>query len=426
MFEKYEEKTCGDFEKEFPGISDLVKIHGNATYISRYWNEFKKISNKTQNFEEADIKRYFEYLFTKVVDPAVVKQNHKPKFFAIYFAQLYRTIDQDFPKIGDWIDSRCDELSSQRNCEKKPIIRTDFSKPVKPFQEKIWTKLCQMTQKQDGFTDAEMTTFFKLESETYNWKPEKLKAVKYLFRRFYLEKHGRHFNVDFPETCQFISQTLKSKRGGEEVHKAGNNPKPRSLSKKTRRYYESLWTNLCEKSKKEVGFTDDEMISFFKIESETKSWKPITIGIIYSMFIRLYQEKFGKSFKDDFPKTCIFIAEKTQQLERNFDGKENKNSNNLPQNNDSMNKSISKSNSNKNSEDDTRRSEVWKEFCNFTKKSEDFDEQNIIDFMQSETTKSQRMTKWLYPLAEAYTLKFDKDFWFEYPNVFRSLLKKEQ
>ena len=110
----------------------------------------------------------------------------------------------------------------------------------------------------------------------------------------------------------------------------------------------------------------------------------------------------------------------------NFDGKENKNSNNLLKHCESMNEtSISKSISLKNSEDNTRRLEVWKEFCNFTKKSENFDEKNIIDFMQSETTKSQKMKNWLYPLAEAYTLKFDKDFWFEYPNVFRSLLKKE-
>ena len=108
-----------------------------------------------------------------------------------------------------------------------------------------------------------------------------------------------------------------------------------------------------------------------------------------------------------------------------FDGKENVDTNNLPHNNDSMNETLNQSNSLKDSEDNTRRLEVWKEFCNFTKNSEDINEKHVIDFMKSEKTEHQRMTHWLYPLAEAYTLKFKKDFWLQFPNVFTTILTKE-
>ena len=173
--------------------------------------------------------------------------------------------------------------------------------------------------------------------------------------------------------------------------------------------------------KQYVGFTDSEMTSFLKFEAQTRNWQPKTLSSIQSAFRTLYQEKHERDFEEDFPKACSFIAEK---MKTNFDDKENEDTNNVPQNDDSMNKTP-ESNSLKDNEEDLRRLEVWQEFCNFTKKSEDFNEKHIIDFMQSEKTKSKKLTNWLYPLAEAYTLKFKKDFWLQFPNVFTTILSKE-
>ena len=69
------------------------------------------------------------------------------------------------------------------------------------------------------------------------------------------------------------------------------------------------------------------------------------------------------------------------------------------------------------------RLKVWYDFCEFTKKFKEFSENEIVEFVQSVGTNSNKMTSILYPLAEIYSMKFKTNFWTEYPNIFETFLK---
>ena len=439
-------------------------------HYERLWKKLCEMSHKQVGFSDSEMSSFFKsesennnwkprklrelkYAFTKLY-----KEKHGKDFkddfpeTCLFIRKSRKRIEYDIggkedqttdnlSQISDCINDTCNGTNSATSSENENSDRINLrhrepssrrivpknqegakkSIDLKKYQESFWMRFCQMTQKESDFTDSEIISFFKFELKTKKWKHTTLNQHLTIFRRLYREKHAKEFDEDFPEACQFVKDYVKKPRYNV-VSSKGTVTTKVARRKDRFMYFERIWKRLCEMTKKDVGFTDSEMTSFLKFEAQTRNWQPKTLCSIQSAFRTLYQEKHERNFEEDFPKACSFIAEK---MKTNFDDKENEDTNNVPQNDDSMNKTP-ESFSLRDNEEDLRRLEVWQEFCNFTKKSEDFDEKHIIDFMQSETTKSQRMTNWLYPLAEAYTLKFDKDFWFEYPNVFKYLLKKEQ
>ena len=446
---KYNEVTQRKFDIEFPKIRDVIRNHFllQENKTSPYWRQFKKsIAFKSdKDISEEDIKRHFEDLFKTYSDPSNVELSRKQKFFELYSAKLNRNIEEDFPNLNEWITSRCQEIKHSKLISLKEKSSNELSNNELPQngsknqmknvhersnQEIIWTKLCQGTKKVADFTDSEIIAFYKSEAETKKLKAAAVKNIQRALQKYYRVKFEKNFDEEFPEAFQFVTEYLKKHtRLKARSNNGGHNQGIGTLTKKKKKeqqFTENLWKKLCEMTNKEFGFTDSEMTAFFKLESEKNKWKSSTLKLHQSNFAKLYHKKLGRIFKKDFPKTYLFISKNMKNSKSVFDGKENKDTKNLPHNDDSVNETLNESNTLKDSEGNTRRSEVWKEFCNFTKKSEDFNEKHIIDFMQSEKTKSQRMTNWLYPLAEAYTLKVKDNFWLDFPNVFPAILEKER
>ena len=152
--------------------------------------------------------------------------------------------------------------------------------------------------------------FFKSEAETKNWKPLKIRSVHCALQDYYREKHDKNFNEDFPEACQFIAKFIRKQYRSKPQKSHGRHNQGigslTKIGKQSQKYTENLWKKLCEMTKKEIGFTDAEMISFFKLESKRNNWKPSTLFKHHRFFAKLYRKKCCRIFKKDFPKTYLY------------------------------------------------------------------------------------------------------------------------
>ena len=439
----------------------------------RIWMRLCQMTKKECDFTDSDMISFIKFELKTKKWKHTTFDKYVFHLRRLYREKLSKNFEEDFPEawqfVAEYVKKPRYNVANSKHKGFVPVTKRHKNYQIR-YHQNMWKKLCEMTKKEVGFTDSEMTSFFRIEFEKNKWKPSTLDAHRSAFRKLFREKHGKNFDNDFPETCLFITESMKkiaiSSKENENIANLSQNSDcinetynglksetnaenensgrinlryrkqsserivPKNVLKRSiyqRTYHEKFWKKLCQMTKKEVEFTDSEMTSFFRIESAKNNWKPASLAELRYAFGKLYQEKHGRKFDNDFPEACQFVLEYSKKHRskcKEFDTKENEDTNNLPQDKDCMNETYV-SNYLNDSEENMRRQEVWQEFCNFTKKSEDFNEKHIIGFMQSESAKPQRMTNWLYPLAEAYTLKFKKDFWLQFPNVFTTILTKE-
>ena len=374
---KYTEVTQGNFDLEFPKIRDVIRNHfilqEKATYL--YWNQFKKSIGfkRDKDINEEDIKRHFEDLLKTYSDPSNVELFRKQKFFDLYSAKLNRNIEEDFPNINEWITSRCQEIKISKLISLKVSLKERSLSELSCNERVYWSQLTKMTQKETNFTDSEMTAFFKLKSETC--KTNVIYSTYLIIKRILQAKFDIEFDEEFPESFKFIANNSQNIKNSNL-----------EADKKVKQHQ---WQKVCQHLNKEKGFTDIEMFSYFKSKSQISTKILITLK---NDIMHMYKKNLDKDFETDFPETCDFIqvtCDRTSEETR----------------------------------ENMTRLKVWYDFCEFTKKFTDFDKKEIVEFIQNAGNQSNKMTCLLYPFAEIYSMKFKKNFWTEYPNVFETFLK---
>ena len=242
----------------------------------------------------------------------------------------------------------------------------------------------------------------------------------------YNEETGKQFSSDFPnipinkkeiqtrfdnKNTEHGSNSLSEETYETKVESADTNTKSdycKSLSSTNKIEIEpqmpkinrrmgldkkEIWKQFCQFTKKNENFTQKEVAEFFESLLDSKRFSLNGLWRRMQDLAGAYNMKIGNKFSNDFPDVPITKTEiKIRFDEKNFE--------NSPQT-----KKILRA--------------AWKKFCKYTKKTENFVENEVIDFFESlmKRISFKELYKQMRLLVRAYFKETKRQFVDDFPNV---------
>ena len=169
------------------------------------------------------------------------------------------------------------------------------------------------------------------------------------------------------------------------------------LSLKKLNVKDEIWNKLCIFVNKKDEFSEDEMEKFFKTVSGPKS-TPSQIENNLRNVAKMYYLKTEQDFFKAFPNILKVIedlkndCEPPKQGTKRTQGKDE---------------------------------EIWKDFCTYTGKTKDFEENEVTEFLKKSTSqrnlpmdvKDQKLRNYKKSITTIYYLKTKRNFDMDFPNV---------
>ena len=294
----------------------------------------------------------------------------------------------------------------------------------------VWKQFCEFTKKTESFTQNDAAEFFESLLKRLS-----LNGVYRKMRRLvgaYNEEMGKRFSSDFPnipinkkeiqarfdnKNTEHSSNSLSQEISETKVESADTNTKSdkdncKSLSPtndSTNRIEiepqipkmkmnmglnkKEIWKQFCQFTQKTENFTQKEAAEFFESLLDSERFSLNGLWNRMKHLAGAYNIKIGNQFSSDFPDVPITKTE----IQIRFDEKKFEKS---PQTKKKL-------------------KATWKKFCKYTKKTENFVENEVIDFFESlmKCISFKELYRQIRFLVRAYFNETKRQFVDDFPNV---------
>ena len=191
------------------------------------------------------------------------------------------------------------------------------------------------------------------------------------------------------------------------------------LSKKKLNVKDEIWKKLCQSTNKKDKFSEPQMIKFFKNISSPKS-TPSQIENNVRNVAKMYYLKTEKDFFETFPKIPKVIVDLKNACEPPKQGTKRTRGKNEELFESVDNPELIKS-----------QQYIWKDFCSYVKKTENFKEMEVIEFLKQSishlkirASKCDRLKRYKESIAMFYYMETNRKFDVDFPNVQKFVLNE--
>ena len=353
----------------------------NAKDYLQFWQKFVDFSNKNNpdDITETDIMNFIDVnLYFKFRSSSL--QNYASRLAASYKVVHNRDFNSDFPNVKRYLKDTYGLYGPKEPWKGKVFYnkkKTVFK--IGPSHEKVWELFCTFTGKTEDWKEDEILAFF--DDQLKVKKPASVNGTKHYLAQKYEKVFFKPMSDDFPDYSNKVLEMVKN---------APLPPQDVTEADIRTQSMDAPFKEFCDFTEKTEGFVESDVFKYF----EDYVFQRMKHELYSTYKVKLaasYYEKTRKEFDIDFPTVDAYITKRIRYFKSD---------------------------------------KIWQKFCDFTNKSDNFTEEEILNFLEYSFTPLTSHTylglvkKYKAVMSKMYQLISNRNIFEDYPKIEELISKK--